>query len=297
MRRKHVVCGLVVVALIGGFSSQVMAQGFPWWLPQSPPWWASDSVLNEVQFRGTLRVGLGLFEPWSACDADGELIGFEIDVATRVAEDMGVEVEFVRTDWNYIIPSLNAEEFDVIIGGMTILPERNLRVNFTSSYNSSGVYLVANTAQTAGLVTLEDFNSSSVTIATRRAASSIPAIENVFPDAMILLFDTDSAVLQAVVDGDAHAAAAFATTRTTWVEANPVTLHLPFEEPFASEVLAIAVRKGDLDTLNFFNSWIAVRHADGWLEQHRDYWFETREWADLVATDPDTIAECDESFE
>ena len=288
MRRKHVVCGLVVVALIGGVSSQVMAQGFPWW--------AFDSVLNEVQARGTLRVGLGLFEPWSACDADGELIGFEIDVATKVAEDIGVEVEFVRTDWSYIIPFLIAEDFDVIISGMTILPERNLRVNFTSPYNSGGIYLVANTAQTAGLVTLADFNSSSVTIATRRASSGIPAIENVFPDAMILLFDTDNAILQAVVDGEAHAAVAYATKRTTWVEANPVTLHLPFEEPFASDVLAIAVRKGDLDTLNFFNGWIAVRQADGWLEQHRQYWFEGREWADQVATDPDTIAECDASF-
>ena len=289
MRRKYVVRGLVVVALIGGVSSQVMAQHFPWW--------AFDSVIEEVQDRGTLRVGLGLFEPWSACNADGELIGFEIEVATKVAEDMGVEVEFVRTNWSYIIPALIAEEFDVIISGMTILPERNLKVNFTSSYNSTGVYLVANTAQTAGLEMLADFNCSNVTIATRRGASSIPAIENVFPDATLLLFDTDNAVLQAVVAGDADAAAAFATTGTAWVEANPETLHLPFEEPFASEVLAMAVRKGDLDTLNFFNGWIAIRAADGWLEQHRQYWFETREWADQVATDPATIAACDESFQ
>ena len=289
MQRKRVVCGLIVVALIGGVSSRVMAQGFPWW--------AFDSVIEEVQHRGTLRVGLGLFEPWSACNADGELIGFEIDVATKVAEDMGVEVEFARTNWSYIIPALIAEEFDVIISGMTILPERNLKVNFTSPYNSTGIYLVANTAQSAGLATPACFNSPSVTIATRRGASSIPAIENVFPDAMLLLFDTDNAVLQAVVAGEAHAAAAFATTRTTWVEAHPGTLHLPFEEPFASEVLAIAVRKGDLDTLNFFNSWIAIRQADGWLEQHRQYWFETREWADQVTTDPFTIAECDESFQ
>ncbi len=112
-----------------------------------------------------------------------------------------------------------------------------------------------------------------------------------------LLFDTDNEVLQAVVAGDAHAAAAFATTRTTWVEANPETLHLPFEEPFSSGVAGMAVRKGDLDTLNFFNSWIAVRHADGWLEQHRQYWFDTREWADQVATDPETVAACDESFQ
>ncbi len=289
MRTKQVLSGLVIVVLIGGFSSRAMAEFFPWW--------AFDSVLEEVQERGTLRVGLGLFEPWSACNADGELIGFEIDVAKRVAADMGVEIEFARTNWNYIISELIAEQFDVIISGMTILPERNLRVNFTSPYNSSGVYLVANTEQTAALATLADFNSSAVTIATRRGSSSVVFVENTFPDAMLLLFDTDNEVLQAVVAGDAHAAAAFATTRTTWVEAHPERLRLPFEEPFSSEVGAIAVRKGDLDTLNFFNSWIAVRRADGWLEQRSQYWFQTREWADQVATDPDTVAACDESFQ
>ena len=289
MRTKHMLCGLVVVVLMGGGSSRAMAEFFPWW--------AFDSVLEEVQERGTLRVGLGLFEPWSACNVDGELIGFEIDVAKRVAADMGVEIEFARTNWNYIISELIAEQFDVIISGMTILPERNLRVNFTSPYNSSGVYLVANTEQTAALATLADFNSSDVTIATRRGASSVVFVENTFPDAMLLLFDTPTAVLQAVVDGDAHAAAAFATTRTTWVEAHPETLNLPFEEPFASEVGAIAVRKGDLDTLNFFNTWIAANTASGWLEQRSQYWFQTREWADQVATDPETVAECDESFE
>ena len=289
MRIKHVVCGLVVVALIGGTSSRATAEFFPWW--------AFDSVLEEVQDRGTLRVGLGLFEPESFCNADGELIGFEIDVATKVAADMGVEIEFARTNWNYIISELIAEEFDVIISGMQILPERNLRVNFTSPYNATGTFLVANSAQTTGLTTLADFNRASVTIAVRRGVASIPAIETVFPEAMLLLFDTDTEVLQAVVAGEAHAAAAFATTRTTWVDAHPETLHLPFEEPFASGVAGMAVRKGDLDTLNFFNSWIAANKANGWLEQRRQYWFEGREWEDQVATDPETVAECDDSFQ
>jgi len=280
---------LVVAALIGGLNPRAVAQGFFWW--------GYESVIEEVQDRGVLRVGLGLFAPWSACDADGELIGFEIDVATRLAEDMGVEVEFVRTDWNYIIPALIAEEFDVIISGMTILPERNLKVNFTSSYNQTGIFLVANTVRTVGLKTLEDFNSSSVTIATRRGSSAIPAIKNFFPDAMVQLYDTDTAVREAVVSGMVDAAAAFASTGNTWVEDNPNTLNLPFEEQFASEVLAIAVRKRDHDALNFFNSWIAIRKADGWLEQHRQYWFDTQDWKDLVATDSMTIAECEASFE
>ena len=156
---------------------------------------------------------------------------------------------------------------------------------------------MANTEQTTDLETLADFNTPSVTLATRRGASSVGFIENAFPDAMLVLYDTDNDVLQAVIRGDAHAAAAFATTRETWVEANPETLHLPFDEPFASEVGAMAIRKGDLDTLNFFNSWITANEADGWLEQRRQYWFETREWADQIATDSETIAQCDESFQ
>ncbi|MDE2926335.1 MAG: transporter substrate-binding domain-containing protein [Acidobacteriota bacterium] len=288
MRRKHVVSGLVVVALVVGVNTPAMAQIFPWW--------SFDSVLDEVQDRGTIRVGLGLFEPWSLCNNDGELVGFEIDVATKLAADMGVEVEFARTNWSYIISSLIAEDFDAIISGMTILPSRNLRINFTSPYNMTGVYLVANTAQTMDLETLEDFNSADVTIGTRRGASSIPAIENVFPNAMIELFDTDTEILDAVVAGDVHAAAAFATTRNSWVEANPDTLHLPSDDAFGSEALAMGIRKGDLDTLNFLNGWITVNEASGWLEQRRQYWFEGTEWEDQRATDPDVIAACDQSF-
>ena len=288
MRRKQVVCGLVVVALIGGLSTPAMAQIFPWW--------SYGSVIEEVQDRGTIRVGLGLFEPWSLCNDEGELVGFEIDVANKLAADIGVEVEFARTNWSYIISSLIAEDFDAIVSGMTILPSRNLRINFTSPYNLTGVYLVANTAQSMDLETLGDFNSADVTIGTRRGASSIAHIENVFPDAMIELYDTDNEVRDAVVAGDVHAAAAFATTRNSWVEANPDTLHLPSEEAFASEALAMGVRKGDLDTLNFLNGWITVNEANGWLEQRRQYWFEGTEWEDQRATDPDVIAACDQSF-
>ena len=288
MGRKQMVCGLVAVALVAGVNTPAMAQIFPWW--------SFDSVLEEIQDRGTIKVGLGLFEPWSLCNNDGELVGFEIDVANKLAADIGVEVEFARTNWSYIISSLIAEDFDAIISGMTILPSRNLRINFTSPYNQTSIYMVANTAQTAGLETLEDFNSSEVTIGTRRGASSIPAIRNVFPDAMIAEFDTDTEVLEAVVAGDVDAAAAFATTGDTWVEANPDTLHLPSEEPFGLESLAMGVRKGDLDTLNFLNSWIRVNEDNGWLEQRRQYWFEGTEWEDQRATDTAVIEACDQSF-
>ncbi len=287
MRRTCLVWGLVILALIGS-NARVMAHG--------SPWWAFDSVIEEVQDRGTLRVGLGLFEPWSMCDTEGELIGFDLDMMRKLADDLEVAVEWVPSNWTYIIPSLLAEEFDVITG-MSIVPTRSLSVNFTVPYNHSGVFLIAHRERTTGMETLADFNQATVLLATRRGFSSIGFLENVFPAAQIVLFETDTAVFQAVASGEVHAAAAFATTRDTWVQASPETLYLPFAEPFASAVDALAVRKGDLDTLNVLNSWIAAHEANGWLTQRRQYWFETREWADQVATDPDTVAACEESFQ
>lgn len=290
MRIITSICASLIVLALSASAVQLSPREA---IAQTWPWWAFDSVLEEVQDRGTLRVGLGLFEPWSACNTDGDLIGFEIDVATKVAADIGVEVEFVRTYWPAIIPALLAEEFDVIISGMTVLPERNLRVNFTQPYRSWGVYVIANTANVADLAT---FNSPDVTIAVPRSSAAIPAVGQTFPEATVRLYESDAAVLRAVVAGEVHAGTAFATTAREWVAAHPDVLHLAVEEPLALYGQAMALRKGDLDTLNFLDSWIAAHTANGWLDHRYTYWFETREWADQVAVEPAAVAACEESF-
>jgi polar amino acid transport system substrate-binding protein len=79
-------------------------------------------------------VGLSTFVPWAMRAKSGELIGFEIDVARKLAEDMGVEVEFQPTAFDGIIPALIAKKFDLIITGMALKPKRNLQVNFSRPY-------------------------------------------------------------------------------------------------------------------------------------------------------------------
>ena len=60
---------------------------------------SSESVIETIKKRGSLRVGMATFVPWAMRDKNGELIGFEIDVAKKVAEDMDVDIEFVPTAW------------------------------------------------------------------------------------------------------------------------------------------------------------------------------------------------------
>ncbi len=106
--------------------------------------------MEQILKRGTLKVGMSTFVPWAMKDKTGKLVGFEIDVATRLAEDMGVKVQFVPTKWAGIIPALLTGKFDVVIGGMSVRPDRNLKVNFSIPYDYAGQSIVANKKLAAG---------------------------------------------------------------------------------------------------------------------------------------------------
>ena len=84
-------------------------------------WW-NPGVIDEVRHRGLLKVGAGHFEPWVMCDVGGDLIGYEVDVANKLAQDLGVRIQFVRTDWYFIVPALIERQFDIVVSGMSITP-------------------------------------------------------------------------------------------------------------------------------------------------------------------------------
>ena len=243
---------------------------------------ASTSLLDDIVRRGTLRVGMSTFVPWAMQDKEGELIGFEIDVATRLAEDMGVEVEFVPTQWSGIIPALLTGRFDVIIGGMGIRPDRNLRVNFSIPYDYSGMSIAANASTAGGRDSLEAFNNADTVIAARIGTTAADAAQKYLPDAELRLFEAETQAVQEVLNGSADAIVASAPLPAYLVVDNPNTLYLPLEETFTKEPIGFALPKGDLDLLNYFNSWIRVVESEGWLAERKQYWFGTRDWADRV---------------
>jgi len=241
-----------------------------------------ESTLEQVLKRKTLRVGMSTFVPWAMKDKTGKLVGFEIDVANRLAEDMGVKVEFVPTSWDGIIPALLSGKFDVIIGGMGILPSRNLKVNFTIPYDTTGMSLVASKELAGSFKTLQDFNRPEVTLAVRLGATPVAAAQKFMPKAQLTKFDDESKAIQELLNGKAHAVIASAPMPAHQALKYPDKLFLPFNETFTKEPIGFALKKGDVDTLNYFNNWITVRQADGWLAERKHYWFETTEWESLV---------------
>ena len=245
---------------------------------------SSDSVLETIKKRGTLRIGLSTFVPWAMRDKKGDLIGFEIDVGKRVAADMGVEVEHIPTAWDGIIPALLAGKFDVIISGMSITMKRNLTVNFTHPYANTGYILVASTAmaQKKGLKTLEDYNSSDITIATRRASTGAIAAQKNFPKAKLIYFDDGTMGIQETANGKVDATTSTPPKAAYDIEKRPGKLFVVDKTLMSPTREAFAVRKGDPDILNWFNNWIDNVKASGWLQERHAYWFTTREWADQL---------------
>jgi polar amino acid transport system substrate-binding protein len=273
---SRLVAATVALAALAGLGAAVQAQDARSSL-------ANSSAIEEIKKRGVLMTGLATFVPWAMRSTKGDLIGFEVDVATRLAQDMGVKVELVPTAWDGIIPALLAGKFDFIIGGMTITPQRMLTVNFTSPYSNTGVLLVANQKLAPNWSKLDDFNKADVTITGRRGGSATAAVARLLPKATVRLFDDDAQAILEVVNGRAQAMAG--TTPRPIFESldNPDTLYLPMKEPFVKQADAMAVRKGDPDALAFLNNWILLRQQDGWLAERFNYWFTNRDWRDQVA--------------
>jgi polar amino acid transport system substrate-binding protein len=241
-----------------------------------------ESTVEQVIKRGNLRVGMSTFVPWAMKDKTGQLIGFEIDVARLLAQDMGVKIELIPTKWAGIIPALLTGKFDVIIGGMSVRPDRNLKVNFTIPYDYAGQSIVANKKKAAGFSGIANFNRPDIIIAARLGSTAADAANKFMPQAQKKFFDDEAQVIQEVINGRAHAAVASAPLPAFQAIKYPDQLFLPVKGTFTREPIGFALRKGDFDTLNYFNNWIRVVEAKGWLAERKHYWFETKQWENLI---------------
>ena len=251
------------------------------------PLWAGNirqdlikaGTLEQVISKNKLRIGFSTFVPWAMKNKKGGYTGFEIEVAQQLAEDMGVEAIFIPTKWSGIIPALLTGKFDIIIGGMGITPGRNLKVNFSDAYEFSGMSIVANSKLAAGGADLEAFNQPDVTIVARIGTTAATAAKKYLPNAKLRLFDDEAQALQEVLNKRAMAMVSSQPFPEFQVLKYSGKLYLPLAgKTFTKEPIGFAIRKGDVDFLNFLNNWILVKNADGWLQERHSYWFTTQDW-------------------
>ncbi len=232
-------------------------------------------TLATVRQRGVLRVGIVQVAPMVMQDRSNNYVGFSVDVARRLASDLGVRVEFVETWWTQVIPQLIDGQSDVIITGLWMNVPRALLANFTQPTASEGIYLIGSLPRAKQRRSLEAFNQPGVTIAVSNDPSQQAVAKARFPRATVTPVDDDPLIV--VTEGRAHAAVVATLSADAVVASAPLRWFLPTPEPLASTSAGMAVRKGDPDFLAFLNAWIAIQRESGWLAERTRHWATSKE--------------------
>ena len=235
-------------------------------------------TLATIRKRGVLRVGVALAEPTAMHDAEGKLVGFSIDAARRLADDLGVGLEFVETSWSGIIPDLLNRESDLIMSGLWVTVPRALVINFTTPTAVEGIHVIASRAAAARLKSPADLDRPGTKIAVYAGTLQERLAARRFPKATLVKVSGDADHLAPVLAGEADAALVPTFAPQVIVRATPDRLVAPFAQPLSSASAAIGVRKGDPDFLNFLDSWLAVQRDEGWLDERMSFWSDPANW-------------------
>lgn len=239
----------------------------------------SAGALDEIQKRGTLRVGMEPgYMPFELTNQKGEIIGFDVDMAKRIAKAMDVKLELVSTAWDGIIPALLTGKFDILMSGMTLTQQRNMSINFAQPYIVIGQSILVNKKYEETVEDYKDLNDPKYTVASKLGTTGEQAVKRLIPNAKYISYETEQEGVLEVINGKVDAfiydmpynAIAYAQ------RGGKKIFHL--DEPFTFEPLAWAIKKGDPDFLNWLNNFMFQVKSDGTYEKIFKKWFEDDAW-------------------
>lgn len=236
------------------------------------------STLNQIMKRGELRVGLEAgYMPFEMRDKNGNIIGFDVDLAKKMASVLKVKVTLVNTQWDGIIPALLTDKFDIIMGGMTITPERNAQVNFTHPYITVGQSALLHVKHKGRITDARQLDDPKITIATKLGTSGDITATRMMTRAKIKRFETESDAALEVKNGRADAFVYDFPFLAIYAAQYPEGVGL-LPEPFTKEALGWAIRKGDPDFENWLNNFLLAIRNDGTYDVLYQRWFEGTAW-------------------
>ena len=235
-------------------------------------------TLAKLRERGAIKVGFSTFHPWAMQSAEGEWIGFEIDVATKLSKDLGLNLELVPTAWTGIIPALLTNKFDIIIGGMGVTPERAEQVTFSVPYEYAKTVVLLN--QNIKVSSLKELNQPEYRFVGRAGSTPSALTRELVPEAQMKTFDDDGLAIQDLVNGQADGFLTDSIEAALVIETYPGTIYLPdWGRELKKEDVAFALPKNAEATwVEYINQWIEKNWDNGFLDEKTRYWFESRDW-------------------
>jgi polar amino acid transport system substrate-binding protein len=241
---------------------------------------AKKSTIEDILKAGELRVGFESgYMPFEMTDKTGNFVGFDIDMAKEMAKAMGVKFVPVNTAWDGIIPALLTKKFDIIMSGMTVTQERNLKINFASPYIVVGQTVIINKKHQGKIKSYKDLNDAKYTVTSKLGTTGEQSVKRLIPKAQYKSFEEEVTAAMEVVSGKADAFVYDLPFCVVFMAQQGGTGQLVFlDTPFTYEPLAWAVRKGDPDFLNWLDNFLSQVKNDGRYDLIYQKWIKSADW-------------------
>jgi polar amino acid transport system substrate-binding protein len=241
---------------------------------------AKKSTLEDILKAGELKVGFESgYMPFEMTDKTGNFVGFDIDMAKEMAKAMGVKFVPVNTAWDGIIPALLTKKFDIIMSGMTVTQERNLKINFADPYIVVGQTVIINKKHQGKIKSYKDLNDPKYIVTSKLGTTGEQSVKRLIPKAQYKSFEEEVTAAMEVVSGKADAFVYDLPFCVVFMAQQGGTGQLVFlDTPFTYEPLAWAVRKGDPDFLNWLNNFLTQVKNDGRYDRIYAKWIKSSEW-------------------
>ena len=211
------------------------------------------------------------YKPFSYTDADGKLIGYEIELVDALCAQMKAECEVISQDWDGLIPGLNAQKFDAAIAGMSITPERKEVVDFSDPYFHSGIILIGKKGDDLSVESL-----TGLPIASQRSTVASQYLQDEHADADIKLYDTQDNAYLDLTSGRVRGMMSDKVTGIDWLKTDAGKGYEVKGEEISTndDAMGIAFRKGD-PLVAKFNAALAELKDNGTYDQITGSYFGT----------------------
>ena len=229
----------------------------------------ADGALQEIKDSGKLVVGTCADYPpyeWHLIkDGKDEIIGFDIDIAQAIADELGVELEIKDMDFDGLIPALSTGKIDMIIAGMNPTDERKQSVDFTDIYYTQKDALVIKSEDAENIQSENDLKKAS--LATQKATIQETYLLENFPDAALQSVPKWNTAILSLVTGKVDAVLMVETVAKQYVEQNEGLEIAGFDVASTPNESAIAVAKDNKDFLDAVNDILDEMKESGQIEE------------------------------
>jgi len=231
------------------------------------------SALKEILSDGKLKVGTtGDWNPMSMKDiATNSYTGYDIDVMTELAKDLGVDVEFVPTDWKTLVSGVTAGKYH-ITGSASVSPARAKAAGYSNSYFSLATVPLVLKKNADKFKDWADLNKADVTVAATLGTTQEKQVKQYFPDAKHQIVESPARDFQEVLAGRADAHITSNVEAYKLVEKYAQLVVVPVSAPKSPTPIAMLMPQADQIWINYVNTWISLKAEQGFFADLGKKW-------------------------